>query len=115
MHALKTAAIAALGFAFLTGAIATAEEPEPVATKIRLTLLDGGHDDHRPLAFDCAIESQGIPVATINTMQASLVVSRRLPDIRITCTRPGFEKFVFASTAPVTADIDARVWAKPAS
>jgi hypothetical protein len=115
MQALKIAAFAALNIALLAGAVAAADSPEAVATKIRFTLLDGEGTDHRPLAFSCAIESQGIPVATINTMQASLVVSRQLPDIRVTCSRPGYRNFVMTSDAPITKDIDARAWAMPAS
>ena len=115
MRALKIAAFAALNIALLTGAVTAADAPEAVATKIRFTLLDGEGTDHRPLAFSCAIESQGIPVATINTMQASLVVSRRLPDIRVTCSRPGYRNFVMTSDSPITKDIDARVWAMSAS
>jgi hypothetical protein len=112
MHALKLAAFAALTVLLPAGAGIAADAP---ATKISITVMDGGSADHRPLAFSCAVESQGIPVATINTMQASLTVLRQLPDIRITCSRPGFENVVFASSRPVTADINAGFTAKRAS
>ena len=112
MRALKIAGLVALASLVPAGAGVAADA---VTTKISITVMDGGSADHRPLAFSCAIESQGIPVATINTMQASLTVTRQLPDIRITCSRPGFENVVMASTGPVTADINAGFMAKRAS
>ena len=115
MHALKIAGLVALNIVLLTVIVAAADAPQAQATKISITVMDGGSVDHKALAFSCAIESQGIPVATINTMQASLTVNRRLPDIRIVCSRPGFENVVFASWAPVTADINAGFTAKRAS